>query len=134
MGFVMDVFLARAVIACAFLALVQFAAAQGKSDAKPQLNVGFAERDITPEIGMEQPGGYGKAFHRTIHDPCKVRAAVFDDGTNRVAVGGIDALAIRRPQVVAARTEIAKRCGIKPECVLISASHSHSSGPTCMIL
>jgi hypothetical protein len=95
---------------------------------------GFAERDITPDLGMEQPGGYGKSFHQSFHDPCKVRAAVFDDGRNRVAVVGIDALAIRQPLVGAVRREIHARSGIAPEAILLGASHSHSSGPTCMVL
>ena len=96
----------------------------------PVFKAGFAERDISPAIGMEQPGGYGKAYHRTFHDPCKVRAAVFEDSTSRVAVVGIDALFIRRATVAATRTAIHARCGIAPESILISASHTHSGGPT----
>ena len=94
-----------------------------------EFKVGFAEQDISPAIGMEQPGGYGKAYHRAFHDPCKVRAAVFDDGKTRVAIVGIDALFIRRQTVQTVREAINKKCGIKPESILISASHTHSGGP-----
>jgi neutral ceramidase len=90
---------------------------------------GFAERDITPDIGSEQPGGYGKSYHTKFHDPCKVRAAVFDDGRKRVALVGVDAEAIPRHLVLAARKEIRDRSGIAENAVLAGASHSHSSGP-----
>ncbi len=102
--------------------------------AGPSLfKAGFAEADITPEVGMEVPGGYGKAFHRTFSDPCKARAAVFDDGRMRMAVVSVDALVVPRGVVTAAREEIRKRCGIEPSAVLIAATHSHSSGPTGMV-
>lgn len=98
------------------------------------IKAGFAERDITPKIGMERPGGYGKVFHRTFHDACKARAAVFDDGNKAVALVGLDALFIRKPSVDRVRAAIAARTGIRPGGVLIGASHSHSSGPVGMIL
>lgn len=103
------------------------------TSAAPVFKAGFAERDVSPKIGMEQPGGYGKSFHTTFHDPCRVRAAVFDDGTKRVALVGVDALMLPRHLVQAAREGIFKACGIEPGAVLIGASHSHSSGPTGMI-
>src|SRR5437870_766203 len=98
------------------------------------LKAGFVARDITPDIGMEVPGGYCKAFSKQIHDPCKVRVAVFDDGKKRVALVGIDALFIGRDVVLAAREAIEKKCGIPGDCVMVGASHSHSSGPIGMIL
>jgi hypothetical protein len=97
--------------------------------AEPTFKAGFAERDITPDIGSEAPGGYGKAYHKSIHDPCKVRAAVFDDGKNRITLVGLDALFIHRQTVLHVRKAIAQKTGIPEGSILLGASHSHSSGP-----
>jgi hypothetical protein len=120
----------------AMITLGAFCTAQAEEPAAapPPFKAGFAERDITPALGMEQPGGYGKAFHKTFHDACKVRASVFDDGKTRVAVVGIDGIGIRQPNVAAARKAIQEQCGIAPDHVMISASHSHSAGPTAGVL
>jgi neutral ceramidase len=117
-----------------FLTLTAATPAWARWENSPTVKAGFAEADITPEIGMEQPGGYGKSFHRAFHDACKVRAAVFDDGRKRVAIVGLDALIIPRSLVLEARKDIAAKCGIPPDAVLLNASHSHSSGPIGMVL
>ena len=101
--------------------------------ARPVFKAGFAERDISPAVGMEQPGGYGKAKHRSFQDPCKVRAAVFDDGSRRIAIVGIDALFIRRQTIQSVRGAIQKQCGIPPESVL-DQRLAHAFGRTDRLL
>jgi neutral ceramidase len=93
------------------------------------LKAGFAERDITPDIGMEYPGNYFPTYLTGFHDPCKVRAVVFDDGKTRVALVGTDSVMIPRSVVEAARQQIEQRCGIAPGSVMIGAAHNHSGGP-----
>jgi neutral ceramidase len=117
---------------CILIALLATLSAVAQ-DSKSGIRAGFAYRDITPDIGMEQPGGYGKSYHTSFHDACKVRAAVFDDGKQRVAVVGLDLLAISRPVVLAAREQIQKATGIPGHAVLLCCSHSHSSGPVGMV-
>src|SRR5690606_9809693 len=70
------------------------------------MKAGFAEADITPQIGMEQPGNYGKSYHQSFHDACKIRAAVFNEGNQKVVLVGIDALAIYQPLVDSVRKRV----------------------------
>lgn len=106
---------------------------ESSADINEFMNAGFAEIDISPEIGMEKPGGYGKAFHKSFHDPCKVRTVVIGDGINRAAIAGIDTLMVPRSLVLSVRKKVHARCGIPEESILIAASHSHSSGPLGMV-
>ena len=102
--------------------------------AAAPLKTGFAEVDISPDIGMERPGGYGKGYHQAFHDPCKARAVVFDDGEKPVALVGLDALLIMEPHVAEVGKRVVERTDIPGEAILIGASHSHSSGPVGMVL
>lgn len=93
------------------------------------MRAGFDERDITPTVGMERPGNYAKVLIGSTHDRLKVRAAVFGNGADRIALIGVDTLTISERTVAEARAEIHRRCGITGDRVLVAASHTHSGGP-----
>jgi len=103
------------------------------ASAGPLLKVGFAERDITPGIGMQMAGDYVPAFVKGFHDRCKVRAAVFDDGRSPVVLVGLDTLVAPESVVKSAREQIHSRCGIAPKAIMIGAAHNHSSGPVGIV-
>jgi neutral ceramidase len=97
------------------------------------LKAGFAERDITPARGMQMDGNYLPDFVKGFHDKCKVRAAVFDDGTQRLALVGVDSIVMHRDVVEAARKTIEERCRIPGDAIMIGAAHDHSAGPVGML-
>ena len=91
------------------------------------MKVGFSEKDISPELPGDFPLADGSPRIEPVHDPLKIRAAVFDDGTTRVALVGCDVESMLRGVVLRARAEIERVCGIPPSHVLMGASHSHSA-------
>lgn len=108
----------------------------GQVELSPEsrlLKAGFAERDITPASGMQIEGNYLPDFLKGFHDKCKVRAAVFDDGTERVALVGVDSIVMHRDIVEETRRQIQARCGIPGQAVMIGAAHDHSGGPVGML-
>jgi len=93
------------------------------------MQIGFASADITPSIGMEQPGGFSKAYHQRIHDACCAKAVVIAGDGARVALVGLDALSVKKSIVAQARALITEKTGIPGSHVLVGASHTHCGGP-----
>jgi len=93
------------------------------------MKVGFSTLDITPPLGSEVPGGFGKNFLWDVHDPLHVKCAVFENDGIRVALVGVDALSIKASTVRAARRIAEEITGIPSSHIMIAASHTHSGGP-----
>ena len=95
------------------------------------MKAGFYDADITPPMGSQAPGAYRKYFHSGIRDKVKARAAVFADGRNTVAMIGLDLLVIDAQAVNLIREAVERKTGgkIKSANIMVSASHTHSSGP-----
>ncbi|HOL65929.1 MAG TPA: hypothetical protein PKX93_00540 [bacterium] len=93
------------------------------------MKAGLWEEDITPWVGTERPGGYGKSYNREVHDPIKVRALVLDDGRKKAVLVGLDLLVVPAKIVSLVRQRVKARLDIPGEALLLAASHTHNSGP-----
>ncbi|MBQ7954092.1 MAG: neutral/alkaline non-lysosomal ceramidase N-terminal domain-containing protein, partial [Clostridia bacterium] len=89
----------------------------------------FYEKEITPPLGCHIPGYFNIRRGSDVKDRLMVKACVISDGKETVALIAIDACFI----VYEIRNNIAKRVseytGIKPENVLVAATHSHTGIP-----
>ncbi|MFM7130854.1 MAG: neutral/alkaline non-lysosomal ceramidase N-terminal domain-containing protein [bacterium] len=91
------------------------------------LRAGAAVSDITPGLGENIVGGFQPFPGKDIHDELKARCIVLDDGQTKLAMIVCDLLGFHRSVSVEARRLIFAQSGIRPENVLISATHTHSA-------
>jgi hypothetical protein len=95
--------------------------------AADPLLAGAATSNITSSIGAPIIGGFVPFPSTHVHDELHARCLVLDDGKTKLALVVCDLLGIHRVVSEQARTLIAERIGIPPECVMISATHTHSA-------
>lgn len=94
------------------------------------MKCGFYETDITPCIGSIIPGGFAARYVSEILDPLFARAFVAVTEENALAVVSIDACGITKDITERIRQRVAKFSSIKPEHVMVMATHAHGGGPT----
>lgn len=92
------------------------------------LRVGFGKSDITPVRPTPMAGYYGVRYSTDMHDPLWSKATMLDDGKTKVVLISVDLIATTPWMVAETRELIREKFGIPPECVMISATHSHT-GP-----
>jgi hypothetical protein len=107
---------------CLILVLIAVSAVGGE-----QFQAGAATSNITPEIGREIIGGFVPYSSKHVHDELHARCLVLDDGVTDLALVVCDLLGIHRAVSDEARRLITEQHGIPRECVMISATHTHSA-------
>lgn len=90
--------------------------------------VGFAERDITPQVGEGKPpvwiAGYGHNRQAEgVHDPLFARAMVFSDGKTKIAIASIDVVGLQFDATLRIRERLKDF-----DHVTVSSTHNHE-GP-----
>lgn len=94
-------------------------------EAKPAgLRAGTAAVDITPEVF---PISLRSGSSTYVNDPLHVRAVALENGTGRTVIALIDDIGTSRETTDAVKAEVAAKTGWKPEEMLISATHTHTS-------
>ena len=93
------------------------------------LKVGMSRVDITPPQGLELAGYPHYPRNNTgFHDPLYAACMYLNNGECEVAMITLDLLFFSKKHVTAVRRLAEEKCGITPENIMISCSHTHS-GP-----
>jgi Neutral/alkaline non-lysosomal ceramidase, N-terminal len=93
------------------------------------LRAGFAERDVTPALGLPL-GGYGARLGGAdaVLDPLSCRAVVLDDGASLAAIVVLDLVHVFGPWVTTVRERAQRELGLDSNRLLVAATHTHA-GP-----
>lgn len=93
------------------------------------LRAGAARVDITPSAGEAIPGQWLSRRSTGVRDPLYATALILESGSTRTALVSCDVLSLRNHMVRQVRTEVAARFGIRPERLLLHATHTHDGPP-----
>ncbi len=96
--------------------------------ATPVFRAGAATSNITPAIGADPKIRTSRPPPTHVHDELHARCLVLDDGQARLALVVCDLRHISAEVAANAKQIIEKMTGIPPHCVVISATHTHTSG------
>jgi neutral ceramidase len=89
---------------------------------------GACAQDITPtKFPISVNGGMQDRQATSAHDRLHARCLVLDDGTTKIAFAVCDSCMIPREITDVAKQRVAKAIGIPAECILISATHTHTA-------
>ncbi|MFO0819081.1 MAG: neutral/alkaline non-lysosomal ceramidase N-terminal domain-containing protein [Pirellulales bacterium] len=110
----------------AILLLLACCVASPTWGAEPIL-AGVAESDITPPEKFPMAGYYHERLATGQRDPLKAKAVVLRQGETAVAWVVCDLTGVSRDLCVAVRREASAKTGIRPEHIVVSATHSHTA-------
>ena len=94
-----------------------------------QLLAGAARIKLDPLLGLAM-AGYGNRVGRAIgvHDDLAAQALVMSDGTNKIAIAGVDVLALGQRIADDIRERVAAKSDLSADAIMVCATHTHS-GP-----
>jgi neutral ceramidase len=99
------------------------------------IRIGVAEVDFTPPPGLPLMGHIRDDYAaRGTHDPLRARALVAANAAGaRVALLTLDICMLNRAHARMMREHIAAHSALKPENILIAASHTHGGPAACSL-
>jgi len=116
---------------------VHNAEAQMKGDLKmPEIKdcrVGVAQVDITSPLGSNLGGYFHARRAKEVRGKLYTRTMVIESGGKRIAVVANDLLYITDEISIQAKEKISSSCGLSPEDIMITASHTHT-GPSLLTI
>jgi neutral ceramidase len=101
-------------------------AADAKSKAK-SFRAGAAASNITPNLGGPIVGGFNPFPSDHVHDELHARCLVLDNGDTRLAFAVVDLVGAEKLLYDEARRLVTAETGLPGECLIMSATHTHSA-------
>ena len=91
--------------------------------------IGLYEREITPFLGVSHGGYFTPRYNSGVKDKTYVKAAVIECGGEILAMLTVDSCMLTVSLIDGIYKRIASYVDLKRENFLVSATHSHTSGP-----